>query len=150
MFSKVCWQCPAMSCLYTSQSNYPCVVNKLLKTKVFVDITQQCSALLPEVNFPANNSNFHWRWWDWIQTIFLNLFYFMKKQMYQNWNAPLERISTHCVGGRKASWRNSSQATFPFLWVAVRKENGPVFRPGCPKIITVRFDPFWTDLMQKS
>jgi hypothetical protein len=28
--------------------------------------------------FPANNLNFHsrWGWWDWIQTIFLNLFYF--------------------------------------------------------------------------
>ena len=35
------------------------VVYKLLKTKMFVDITQQCSALLPEVNFLANNLNFH-------------------------------------------------------------------------------------------
>ena len=35
-------------------------------------------ALLPTVNFPANNLNFHWRWrwWDQIQAIFLNLFYF--------------------------------------------------------------------------
>jgi len=39
----------------------------------FVDITQQCFALLPQVNFPAKNLNFHWRWWD---QIFLNLFYF--------------------------------------------------------------------------
>ena len=30
----------------------------------------------PSVNFPANNLNFHWRWWDWIQHFFLNLFYF--------------------------------------------------------------------------
>ena len=43
---------------------------------MFVDITQQCFALLPEVNFPANNLNFHWRWRDPIQAIFLNLFYF--------------------------------------------------------------------------
>ena len=44
----------------------------------FVDITQQCFALLPQVNFPANNLSFHWRWrwWDRIQAIFLNLFYF--------------------------------------------------------------------------
>ena len=44
----------------------------------FVDITQQCFALLPQVNFTANNLNFHWRWrwWDRIQAIFLNLFYF--------------------------------------------------------------------------
>ena len=34
--------------------------------------------VLPQVNFPANNLNFHWRqrWWDRIQAIFLNLFYF--------------------------------------------------------------------------
>jgi len=25
----------------------------------FVDITQQCFALFPQVNFPANNLNFH-------------------------------------------------------------------------------------------
>ena len=38
-------------------------------------------ALFPQVNFPANNLNFHWslRWWDWIQAIFLNLFYFKSK-----------------------------------------------------------------------
>ena len=46
--------------------------------KKFVDITQQCFALLPQVKFPANNLNFHWKrmWWDRNQTIFLNLFYF--------------------------------------------------------------------------
>ena len=45
---------------------------------MFVDITQQCFALLPQVNFPAKNLNFHWvrRWWDRIQAIFLNLFDF--------------------------------------------------------------------------
>ena len=32
---------------------------------------------------PANNLNFHWRWrwWDRIQAIFFNLFYFTKKKM---------------------------------------------------------------------
>ena len=31
-----------------------------------------------QVNFPATNLNIHWswRWWDKIQAIFLNLFYF--------------------------------------------------------------------------
>ena len=31
--------------------------------------------------FPATNLNFQWkwRWWDWIQAIFLNLFYFILK-----------------------------------------------------------------------
>ena len=56
------------------------------KNKQFVHIPQQCFAVLPQVNFPANNLNFHWRWrwWSWIQAIFLNLFYFK-----------LERIATH-------------------------------------------------------
>ena len=45
--------------------------------KKFVDITQQCFALLPQVIFPANNLNIHWRWrlWDRIQAIFLNISY---------------------------------------------------------------------------
>ena len=36
-------------------------------------------ALLPQVNIPTNNLNFHWRckWLDWIQSIFLNIFYFI-------------------------------------------------------------------------
>ena len=40
--------------------------------KKFVDITQQCFALFPEINFPANNLNFHWkwRWLDQIQATF--------------------------------------------------------------------------------
>ena len=33
LFSKICWQSPAMLCLY-------------------------------KANFPTNNLNFHWRWWD--------------------------------------------------------------------------------------
>ena len=47
-------------------------------SKKIVDITQQCFALFPQVNFHTQNLNFHWiwRWWDQIQAIFLNLFYF--------------------------------------------------------------------------
>ena len=40
-----------------------------------VKAKHQCFALLPQVNFPANNLNFLWRL-RWIQAIFLNLFYF--------------------------------------------------------------------------
>ena len=47
------------------------------ENKKFVDTIQQCFAILPQVNFPANNLNLRrWRWWDQIQTIFLNLFHF--------------------------------------------------------------------------
>ena len=50
---------------------------------MFVDIRKQCFALSPQVIFPANNLNFHcrWRWWDQIQSTFLNLFYFTGKRL---------------------------------------------------------------------
>ena len=52
-----------------------------LKTKSLLTshTTQQCFALLHEVNFPVNNLNFPWRGrlWDRIQAIFFNLFYFI-------------------------------------------------------------------------
>ena len=32
---------------------------------------------LPQGNFPGNDLNFHWRWWDQIQAISLNFFYFL-------------------------------------------------------------------------
>ena len=51
MGGKVCLRCKGKILLG--------IVNKLLKTKKFVDITQQCFTLLPQINFPANNLNFH-------------------------------------------------------------------------------------------
>ena len=55
----------------------------------FVDNAQQCFAFTPQANFPAHNLNFHWRWrwWDRIQAIFLNLFYF--KNLYFDGRATL-------------------------------------------------------------
>ena len=47
MGGKVCLRCKAGHCQQTFEN------------KKFVDITQQCFALLPQVNFPANNLNFH-------------------------------------------------------------------------------------------
>ena len=57
-----------------------------------VDITHQCFALLPQVNFPANSLNFHWRrrWWDRIQAIFLNIFYFNHK--YSSFHTILDQL----------------------------------------------------------
>ena len=55
MGGKVCLRCKGKILLG--------VVNKLVKqtfeNKKFVDITQQCFALLAQVNFPAHNLNFH-------------------------------------------------------------------------------------------
>ena len=61
MGGKVCLRCKGKTLLGD--------VNKLLKTKSFFDISQQCFALLP--NFPTNNLNFHWRWrwWDQIFSV---------------------------------------------------------------------------------
>ena len=51
MSGKVCLRCKVKTLLGD--------VNKLFENKMFVDITQQCFALLPQVNFPTNNLNFH-------------------------------------------------------------------------------------------
>ena len=58
------------------------------ENKKFVYITQQCFAVLPQVNFPANNLNFHsrWGWWDWIRAIFFNLSYF--NIFFKIWGSP--------------------------------------------------------------
>jgi len=48
---KVCLRCKCKTLLG--------IVNKLLKAKSL--LTQQCFALLPQVNFPANSLNFHSR-----------------------------------------------------------------------------------------
>ena len=73
----------------TDDQNYLCK---------FVDNTQQCFAFTPQANFPANNLNFHWRWrwWDWIQAIFLNLFYFMNDDAQQHWKWQCMNIFREC------------------------------------------------------
>ena len=56
------------------------------ENKKFVDITQQCFALLPQVNSPTNNLNFYWKRWDQIQAISLNLFYLISRKICLNFN----------------------------------------------------------------
>ena len=51
MARKVCLRCEGENIAGHCQQTF--------ENKNFVDITQQCFALLPQVNFPANNSNFH-------------------------------------------------------------------------------------------
>ena len=74
MGGKVCLRCKGKTLLG--------VVNKLFVFKSL--LTSPSNVLLypfSQVNFPANNLNFHWRWrwWDRIQAIFSNLFYFATK-----------------------------------------------------------------------
>ena len=63
----------------------------------------KCFALLPQVNFKANNLNFHWkwRWWDWIQAIFLTLFYISGSSIENNEYQPL--VSSN-LSLKKSSW----------------------------------------------
>ena len=81
------------------------------ENKKCVDITQQCFALLPQVNFPANNLNFHWRWrwWDQIQAIFLNFFYFISKAFFSE--SFFRYVEGHwhfmrkcCLAQKQAQW----------------------------------------------
>ena len=82
------------------------------KNKKFVDITQQCFALLLQVNFPANNLNFHWRWrlWDQIQAIFLYLFYFNIFVLFPN--SLVELIFNMSGRPKVVSWVHSTCRQF--------------------------------------
>ena len=68
MGGKVCLMCKGKTLLG--------LVNKLLKTKSLM--TSPSNVFPSYLKLPASNLSFHqsWRWWDWIQATFLNLFYF--------------------------------------------------------------------------
>ena len=81
--------------------------------------------------FPAYNLNFHWRWWDRIQAIFLNLFYFNC-----NWPAIINQshltnnfcLSTQCLcflECRKCVSRTQSTGNFPSYFWLVRRWPSP-------------------------
>ena len=71
MGGKVCLRCKGKTLLD--------VVNKLLKTKRLLTSPSNVYSYYLNNNFPTNNLNFHGRWWDWLQAIFLNLFYFSSR-----------------------------------------------------------------------
>ena len=56
-----------------------------------------------KVNFPANNLNFHWRWLDWIQAIFLNLFYFLPPAASLSASRSLARFFI-CASREQTPW----------------------------------------------
>ena len=104
--SKVCFRCKGKTWLG--------VVN-FWKQKRFVDIIQQCFALLLQVTFPANNFNYHWRWWYQIQALFNKCFLlsstllkiFEKHIFFQSFSRSAQP--------QKASSREISNTTLPFL-----------------------------------
>ena len=113
------------------------------ENKKFVDITQQCFALLLQVNFPANNLNFNWRWrwWDQIKDIFLNLFYLIpyklcdtdnictvkKLKLFEQFCCQYPKINYLGVGASnisdatsdaaRDSWSFSASTSSPVIWI---------------------------------
>ena len=80
----------------------------------FVDNAQQCFACTPQTNFPAHSLNFHWRWWDRLQAIFLNHFYFnpMTPKTYR-----VHLITKVLIC---SSFKNFNSSKFNFSTVVVR------------------------------
>ena len=111
LLSKVCWQHPAFF------------------------------ALFPQANFPANNLNFHWRWrwWDWIQAIFLNLFYLKAPETPASTNR-FDKISKNIQG--KAS--NSSN-----LEVKENDKSGVLYKHKFRENLQVYLDPVTKELASK-
>ena len=107
------------------------------ENKKCVDITQQCFAFTPLVNFPANNLNFHWRWrrWNQIQTIFWNLFYFIKVQIRP-------KYSQYLVNAKHKVWRDRwplQQQCRSWNWVPKQKNILPFLDENSEKITRRRF-----------
>ena len=72
---KICLRCKGKALLV--------VVNKLLKTKSLLTSPKDVFPLYVKQTFHPIVLNFHcrWSWWDGIQAIFLNLFYFKASLM---------------------------------------------------------------------
>ena len=115
------------------------------ENRKFADTTQQCFALLPQVNFPTNNLNFHWRWWDWIQAIFLNFFcYKNAKTLPGQWSSDLnlqdfddQQYQNHHVKYHRLAIGNKQQTHY-----------GPIFLLKSDSIIWLRFES-WVRLRQR-
>ena len=75
LYSKVCWQHPAMFCLHTFPAH---ISNFLLRWRWWDRIQAIFLHLVLPSHLSAHNSNYllRWRWWDRIQAIFLKFFYF--------------------------------------------------------------------------
>ena len=85
MGNKVCFRCKGKTLLGGCQQTF--------ENKNFVDITQQCFALLPQVNFATNNLNFYWRWrwwdqifstlwsWNWTSYVSISFLFIIQKGM---------------------------------------------------------------------
>ena len=113
--------------------------------KKFIDITQQCFAPLPQVKYPTNNLNFHWRWWDWIQAIFLNFFCFKNaKTLPGQWSSDLnlqdfddQQYQNYHVKYHRLAIGNKQQTHY-----------GPIFLLKSDSIIWLRFES-WVRLRQR-
>ena len=102
------------------------------ESKTFVDITQQCFALLLQINFPVNNLNFHWGEGDGIESG-LSFKIFSTLPSLGDWNVLLIFlwiISSLVMLHRLLSLDFAKDARHPLYWTACIWPNfGTIFLP---------------------
>ena len=81
----------------------------------------------PQVNFPIHNLNFHWRWWDRIQAILLNLFYFKKWTSKSRIEVKVSKSQKIFLEYMKRSFSSDSYWSF---MQKIRKYRNSIFRIG--------------------
>ena len=88
-----------------------CISTNVLYSKVCC----QHPAMFCLYTFPAHNLNFHWKWWDWIQAIFLYLFFTLKPQKLQNClNFAIMSIECLMTPSSTPSWLLSKEIGYDF------------------------------------
>ena len=123
MAVKVCWRCKGKS--------LQVIFYKLLKIK---SLLTSPSNVLP---YYLKYMNFHWRWrwWDWIQAIFLNLFYFIRKNWWDHiWMAPFISKSM-AVGGKTGDFCSSRTIVSCHLG---RRSFDKLFLSLCKKVLPTK------------
>ena len=114
-----------------------------VKFQNFVDDPKQCFAFTHQANFPTHNMNFHsrWWWWDRIQDVSLNLFYFkvdddeamvstpnvkslaLKKSERKMWvqiKATSDAIEINMDEDRPASFESKDQGLDFVFWICLQ------------------------------
>ena len=85
--------------------------------------------------FPTHNLVFHWRWLDWIQAIFLNLFYIMKIWKRYKRLTDLSPISCHNSPAFLANSAKFKPGNLPLIrgrFSFIQRKYDDWFLFGCP------------------
>ena len=92
-------------------------------------------ALLPQVNVPANNLTFRWSWWDQIQAIFLNLFYFNDSFLNFRVTLKTKKVLRRIDNQRKSEINQLENFSEPFLMKILVQPNEPIVGFWCQIIV---------------